>query len=102
MIECRHKQKRKGGLAAKVENMGILYEGKPRYFDKNGKEIFAGDTIKYLDGTKEKVYLTEKGTLGTDATNPLWIEKGRAVPCEYGIYPLTEAELAEVEVCNGN
>ena len=82
--------------------MGILYEDKPRYFDKNGKEIFAGDTIKYLDGTKEKVYLTEKGTLGTDATNPLWIEKGRAVPCEYGIYPLTEAELAEVEVCNGN
>lgn len=25
--------------------------------------------------------------LGTDATNPIWIEKGRAVPCEYGIYP---------------
>lgn len=102
MIECRHKQKRKGGIAAKAKNMGIVYEDKPRYFDKNGKEIFAGDTIKYPDGTKEKVYMTSRGELGTDATNPLWIERGDAAPCEYGIYPLSEKELAEVEVCDGD
>lgn len=82
--------------------MGILYKDKPRYFDKNGKEIFAGDTIRYADGTNKKVYLTESETLGTDATNPLWIERGKAAPCEYGIYPLEEDELSQVEVCDGN
>lgn len=35
---------------------------------------------------------------GWDATNPKWIESGRAVPCEYGIYPLTRDETEEVEV----
>lgn len=82
--------------------MGIVYEDKARYFDKNGKEIFAGDTIMYADGTKKKVYLTENELLGADAINPLWIEKGKATACEYGIYPLEEDELAEVEVYNGN
>ena len=36
-------------------------------------------------------------TLGTDATNPAWIKSGRAVPCEFGIYPLTEDEMKEIE-----
>lgn len=45
-----------------------------------------------------KVYLTTEGELGTDATNPSWIKSGRAVPCEYGIYPLCYAETNEVEV----
>lgn len=82
----------------------IKYEnGRLRYFDKNGKEITEGCTIKYNHGDKsliryKKVYLTENEELGTDATNPLWIENGRAVPCEYGIYPLEEAETEEVEV----
>jgi hypothetical protein len=81
----------------KVEN------GKYRYFDKHGVEITEGCTIKYDHADKsliryEKVYLTEDGQLGTDATNPRWIESGRAVPCEYGIYPLTKAETEEVEV----
>ena len=69
-----------------------------KYFDRNGKEITDGCTIRYLIGRTEKVYLTEEGRLGTDATNPYWIETGRAVPCEYGIYPFTEEELEEVEV----
>lgn len=81
----------------KVEN------GKYRYFDKHGVEIVEGCTIKYGCGDKsliryEKVYLTEDGQLGTDATNPKWIESGRAVPCEYGVYPLTNAETEMVEV----
>lgn len=72
--------------------------GKCKYYDKNGKEIKDGCKIKYETGRIEKVYLTEDGLLGTDATNPAWIEKGRAVPCEFGIYPLSTDETEEVEV----
>lgn len=77
----------------------IKYEnGKLRYFDKNGVEITEGCKIKYKNGSTKTVYLTEGDDLGTDATNPRWIEMGRAVPCEYGIYPLTREETDEVEV----
>lgn len=76
----------------KIEN------GKYRYFDKHGVEITDGCKIRYENGSIEKVYLTTEGTLGTDATNPAWIKSGRAIPCEYGIYPLTRDETEEVEV----
>ena len=76
----------------KVEN------GKYRYFDKNGIEIAEGCEVQYTNGKIKKVYLTESELLGTDATNPIWIENGRAVPCEYGIYPFEEQETEEVEV----
>lgn len=72
--------------------------GKNIYYDKNGTEITAGSKIKYKGGTIRTVYLTNDSELGTDATNPKWIESGRAVPCEYGIYPLTLSETEEVEV----
>lgn len=77
----------------------IKYENnKPRYFDKNGKEITEGCKIKWANGKVESVYLTENDELGTDATNPKWIELGRAVPCEYGIYPLNETDTEMIEV----
>lgn len=81
----------------------IKYENnKARYFDKNGVEITEGCKVKYKDGVRSRnihtVYLTENDELGTDATNPLWIEKGWAVPCEYGIYAFEEAETNEIEV----
>ena len=77
----------------------IKYEnGKVLYCDKNGNEIKKGCNIKYPDGVIRKVYLTENGELGTDATNPLCIEDGRAVSCEFGIYVLEEYETDEVEV----
>lgn len=69
-----------------------------KYFDKNGKEIKEGCKVQYEDGKIKEVYLTESGELGTDATNPLWIEKGKAVPCEYGIYPFENNETNEIEV----
>lgn len=69
-----------------------------KYYDKNGKEITEGCKIKFESGRIEKVYLTTEGELGTDATNPKWIEIGRACECEYGIYPLTRQETEEVEV----
>ena len=76
----------------KIEN------GKRRYFDKNGVEIVEGCKIRYANGSVKEVYLTERNELGTDATNPKWIEMGRAFACEYGVYPLDEAETFEVEV----
>ena len=72
--------------------------GRNLYYDKNGVEITAGNLIRYNDGSVRTVYLTDKDELGTDATNPEWIESGRAAPCEYGIYPLTLSETEEVEV----
>ena len=81
----------------KVEN------GKKRYYDRNGTEITDGCTIKYCHGDKslertERVYTTEDGELGIDATNPTWVERGLAAPCEYGIYPLGNNDTEEVEV----
>lgn len=70
----------------------------PLYFDKNGKRVLEGSIIKRPNGKLERVYLTEDGELGTDATNPKWIETGRAVEGEFGIYPLTDTDLNEIEV----
>ena len=71
---------------------------KTHYYDKNGKEITEGCEVKYPSGKIEKVYLTENGYLGTDATNPDWIKMGRAVPCEYGIYPFESEETDIIEI----
>lgn len=75
-----------------------MVDGKRKYFDMNGVEIVEGSRIIYPSGRVETVYRTEEDELGTDATNSKWIESGRAVPCEYGIYPLTRDETEEVEV----
>lgn len=67
--------------------MKIVEEGNSyKYFDVNGKEVHEGDTV-ICNGNKMKVYLTTDGRLGIDATNPKWIESGRACECEHGIYP---------------
>lgn len=66
------------------------------YYDKNGNILHDGDIIVYSDGREEKLYESVDGRLGTDATNKHWIETGRAVPCEYGIYPLEYNDLQEV------
>ena len=83
----------------------IIYgkQGEPnRYFDKNGIEITEGCKVKYDDGEIQTVYAwsDDHGRigLGTDATNPEWIEAGRAEPCEYGIYPFSVNELKKLEV----
>lgn len=77
----------------------IVYDklnDKYTYYDKNGNILHDGDIIVYSDGREEKLYESVDGHLGTDATNKHWIETGRAVPCEYGIYPLEYNDLQEV------
>lgn len=72
--------------------------GKELYYDKNGMQITAGCMVKYSDGRICKVYATTDNKLGIDATNPKWIESGRAYECEYGIYPFTIEETDTIEV----
>lgn len=73
----------------------------PPYLDRNGNELHEGDFVKYSDGRIKKLYLTEDGQLGTDATNPKWIERGIACECEYGIYPLDYEDLQNIEKVTG-
>lgn len=68
-----------------------------QYFDQHGQEINEGDYI-LINGKYKRIYRTEDWELGTDATNPAWIKSGRAIPCEYGIYPLTTEETEESTV----
>lgn len=69
-----------------------------RYFDKNGVEIKEGSVI-LMGGRARIVYMLADGEqLGTDATNPKWIETGRAVACEFGCYPLNVNDLMEAVV----
>ena len=72
-------------------------EGRIHYFDKHGHELKEGDLVRYESGRTEKLYLTADGQLGTDATNPAWIRSERAVPCEFGIYPLGRESMKEIE-----
>ena len=77
----------------------ITFEnGARRYFDKHGREIVKDSIIRYPSGVEERVYETDQGELGTDATSPGWIVTDRAVPCEFGIFPLTKADTDIVEV----
>ena len=81
----------------------VSMENKRRIItDKDGiiryVELFEGDTIKYHEesDTLFELYRTVDGRLGTDATNPSWIESGRAFSCEWGIYPLESAEMFDI------
>ena len=67
-----------------------------RYWDDNGAELQEGDVVM-VNGQSEKLYRLEGGFLGTDATNPIWIEKGKACVGEYGYYRLND--LDEVIKC---
>lgn len=66
------------------------------YRDREGNELHDGDTIMWSDGRMEKLYATVEGRLGTDATNPSWLASGRAVECEYGVYPLEWSDVQEI------
>lgn len=82
-----------------VKGQILFNDGNPRYFDKEGNELHEGDSVRYPDGRVKGVYMTEDGWLGTDATNPEWIRTGKAVECEYGIYPFDPEEMEKVVKC---
>ena len=72
----------------------ITYEnGSWHYWDKNGTELHAGDFIRGYYLGDVKLLETEDGQLGVDATNPVWVENGRAYEGEYGVYPLTGTDM---------
>lgn len=79
-----------------VKGQILFNDGNPRYFDKDGNELQEGDRISYPDGRVRKVYRTKDRWLGTDATNPEWIKLGKAVECEYGVYPFDPEEMEKV------
>lgn len=81
-------------------HIGEIVEDKDRYhyFDKEGNELLDGDVVEYDDGHREAVFLSENGTLGTDATNPVWIRDGIASCGERGLYPIEKAELKTMVV----
>lgn len=74
----------------------IEQDGVYTYLDREGNELHDGDTIMWADGRTEKLYATVQGLLGTDATNPSWLASGRAMECEYGVYPLTWSDVQEI------
>ena len=69
-----------------------------QYFDKHGTNIYENDLVKYPDGKIKKVIRTDHDELGTDATNPAWIEAGRAYEGEFGIYPFGDNETDDLEI----
>lgn len=69
------------------------------YYDKNGDVLEEGVVIKYVSThVTHELVRTEEGLLGYDAANPEWIKRGKAAPFEYGVYPLEESELSDVEI----
>jgi len=82
-----------------VYNMNGTYH----YYDMHGNELHEGDIIRFNNGVNKpsddkELYRTISGYLGTDATNHVWVENGRSVSCEYGIYPLEQYEMHYVEL----
>jgi len=61
------------------------------YYDVDGVELKDGDKV-FLEGRVWDVLRTEDGYLGIDSTNPQWIEQGRAVPGQYGVYQFSEED----------
>ena len=63
------------------------------FFDLGNRE--PNEKYGFIDGSREQLWLATDGTLGIDATNPAWIESGRACPKEYGLYPLSWTNLKQ-------
>lgn len=79
----------------RINQASISYtsDNKPMYTDMYGNVLHNGDIIRMNGHNLKMVYESEDGSLGTDATNPSWLESGRAYRCEYGIYPLNISDL---------
>lgn len=66
------------------------------YFDKNGKKIEAGMTLRHEDGDTDMVHQSDDGDLGFNATNEQW--KGHVPGYSIQLYPLYQFNLHEWEI----
>jgi hypothetical protein len=72
-----------------------------KYFDKHGKQIFAGMTIRHDNGETEKIYVCGnsdklENDLGINASNPDFYgeeDNENFIPCEF--YPLYQFDTEE-------
>lgn len=65
------------------------------YKDKHGKKIQEGMSIKHIDGDVEKVYKSDDGELGLNASNENFIGFN---PIHRELYPLYQFDLREWEI----
>lgn len=70
-----------------------------KYYDKNGKEIKAGMTLKHDDGDIDKVFQADSGDLGFNASNEDWV--GYIEGWNQKLYPLYQFNLKEWEIMEG-
>lgn len=68
-----------------------------KYYDKHGKEIKAGMTLRHDDGDIELVYQA-KDDLGFNASNENWAGFD---PYKRELYPLFQFDLSEWEIVEG-
>ena len=74
------------------------------YFDMDGNEILEGDTVRMnaddLPHSREIEVMAsdDEEYLGEDATNPVWVQNGRAYPGEFGMYPFNQEDLRHMEL----
>ena len=66
-----------------------------QYFDKNGKKVKEGMTLRHEDGTLEKVYRAKDGDLGLNASNESYSGFN---PLKRELYPLYQFDMKEWEI----
>jgi hypothetical protein len=73
-----------------------------QYYDKNGKEIKAGMSLRFSDGSVEQVYETQtpygNPDLGINASNEAYM-RAHDIPEEYReYYPLSNFSKQDIEI----
>ena len=73
-----------------------------RYQDKHGNEITEGMYLRFEDGSVEQVYAWQTGDesdLGINASNEAYLQAHGLGEFPQELYPLSEFDLSEVEIC---
>lgn len=73
-----------------------------RYQDRHGNEITEGMFLRFEDGSVEQVYAWQTGDesdFGINASNLAYLQAHGFGEFLQGLYPLSEFDLSEVEIC---
>ena len=73
-----------------------------RYQDRHGNKITEGMYLQFEDGSVEQVYAWQTGDesdLGINASNEVYLQAHGLGEFSQELYPLSEVDLSEVEVC---